>query len=185
MGLTGNVGFLEELERKMRELASSDWRQELSQNLAEEFRTFVAGYFRASTSPYGSAWEPLRSRESSNGRRQKPLQDSSIMAQSMETKNVTENGFEASVVHPGAKVHQYGATIKAKNAPYLCFPGVSYTQVKAGTPGQHAQRGYSFVRVKEVTIPARPYLPLDGLPPQLEADMIEAADEFIEVTLNG
>ena len=106
------------------------------------------------------------------------------MSQAIETRNITEEGFEVVVNHPGAKVHQYGATITAKNAPYLCFPGISYKQVQVGKKGQHAKRSYSWVRVQQVTIPARPYLPLNGLPPQLEADMIEAADEFIEETLD-
>ena len=184
MSLEGDFDHLSKIQAKMEEISSSDWRFELSQHIAIEYETYVAGCFRAGTSPYGVPWAPLGMRVSINGRGQKPLRDTSIMSQAIETRNITESGFEVVVNHPGAKVHQYGATIVAKNAPYLCFRGVAYKQVNVGKKNQHAKRSYSFVQVKQVTIPARPYLPLDGIPPQLEADMIEAADEFIEETLD-
>ncbi len=77
-----------------------------------------------------------------------------------------------------APVHEYGKTIRAKNKPYLMFflteeqlggfTRVKYSvnkytgerrAVKAMTRGQYfkGKRGH-WVQVKEVTIPARPYL---------------------------
>ena len=42
-----------------------------------------------------------------------------------------------------AAIHQFGGTVKAKNKPYLVF-----------------KVGDGFRRVKQVNIPARPYLPI-------------------------
>ena len=44
---------------------------------------------------------------------------------------------------PYAAIHQFGGTVKAKNKPYLVF-----------------KVGDGFRRVKQVKIPARPYLPM-------------------------
>ena len=44
---------------------------------------------------------------------------------------------------PYAAIHQFGGTVKAKNKPYLLF-----------------KVGDGFRRVKQVNIPARPYLPM-------------------------
>lgn len=72
-----------------------------------------------------------------------------------------------------APPHEFGAVIKAKNAPYLMFPLAGY-RTKAGkltkfgklaatgkavnaATGEAVNRG-GWVRVKQVTIPARPYL---------------------------
>lgn len=48
-----------------------------------------------------------------------------------------------------APVHEFGATIHAKNFPYLHF--------KVGAKGIRGKEGGEWVMVKQVTIPPRPY----------------------------
>jgi len=48
-----------------------------------------------------------------------------------------------------APIHHYGGIIRAKNAPYLCFP----------IPWEKDEKGrMKFVKVKQVTIPKRAYM---------------------------
>lgn len=54
-----------------------------------------------------------------------------------------------------APTHQFGATISAKRAPYLRF-----------------RIGDRWVSKKRVTVPARPFLPTDGLPDDWQAGLI-------------
>lgn len=60
-----------------------------------------------------------------------------------------------------AHVHQYGATIKAKDAPFLKF-----------------MLGESFVKTKEVTIPARPFV---GLSSDNAAEIVDLVTDFFGV----
>jgi phage gpG-like protein len=61
-------------------------------------------------------------------------------------------------------IHEFGGTIKAKNKPYLCFQVVGAQSVAT-----HRATQMSWVRVKEVTIPKRPYLKpaLDKVEPRI------------------
>ena len=77
------------------------------------------------------------------------------------THQVDESGLTAkigsNVIY--ARIHEFGGVIKAKNAPYLMFKGED-----------------GWVRVKEVTIPARPYLK-----PAFEEKGEEASQAFLNV----
>lgn len=66
---------------------------------------------------------------------------------------------------PYAAIHQFGGVIKPKNARALVF-----------------ELGGHLVRVRSVTIPARPYL---GLSAEDRATIIELADDWLERTLQG
>ena len=48
-----------------------------------------------------------------------------------------------------APIHHYGGVIRAKSAPYLCFP-IPWETTKSGKK--------KFVKVKQITIPARPFM---------------------------
>ncbi len=66
-----------------------------------------------------------------------------------------------------ARTHEYGATIKAKNKPYLVFPISEYDTAKKRFTGpgltkaglrsysKKAKKGGQWVKVKQVKIPAR------------------------------
>ena len=72
----------------------------------------------------------------------KILQKSGQLAASIHTAS-GNNFARIGTNKPYAAIHQFGGTIKAKNKPYLLF-----------------KVGDSFRRVKQVNIPARPYLPM-------------------------
>ncbi len=72
----------------------------------------------------------------------KILQKSGQLAASIHTAS-GNNFARIGTNKPYAAIHQFGGTIKAKNKPYLLF-----------------KVGDGFRRVKQVNIPARPYLPM-------------------------
>ena len=78
-----------------------------------------------------------------------------------------------------APVHEYGATIRAKNKPYLVFfiPGAEAMKAKRWGPRRAREEGAGqWVRVKQVTIPPRPYLG-----PALEAKRGAVREELEKV----
>lgn len=114
--------------------------------------------FNDGTDPYGYGWEHPVFRSG------QPLRDTGRLMNSI-THHATgeEVAIGTDVIY--AAVHQTGMTIKAKNAPYLVF--------KAGN---------RWVKTKQVTIPARPFLPDDRGLPQSWRDAINGivADAIYE-----
>lgn len=112
--------------------------------------------FRASRSPEGGAWAPLHPKY-------KPIKrgPSILIASGMLMRSVSQRvgGDEVRVGTNRiyARVHQLGAVIKRKRAPYLRF---------------RMADGFWFK--KQVTIPARPYLGIDAEDEQEIGDVLEA-----------
>lgn len=75
---------------------------------------------------------------------------------------------------PYAKVHEFGAVIRAKNGPFLIFP--------VGFPG-----GYAVARVPMVRIPARPYLTpaLKDATPEIISHVQKELQTLARATLRG
>lgn len=117
--------------------------------------------FRTGTDPWGNKWKPIKWRAprmakgklSKAGKAQaeanaagtpgQPLRDTGALNRSI-TMRVDNDGVTIGTNLKYARVHQFGATIKPKSAKRLLFSGPS------GQP----------IFAKQVTIPARPYLPL-------------------------
>lgn len=111
--------------------------------------------FKVSQSPQGSAWQALLIRQG------QPLRDTGRLRNSL-TVQATATGANVGTNTKYAAIHQFGGVIKPKNGPYLIFP----------------TGGGRFARVKQVTIPARPFLPLDDsgaveLPPKYQRTVVE------------
>lgn len=95
-----------------------------------------------------------------NKRGGKTLQLSGQLAASISTK-VSSRTAQIGTNKPYAAIHHLGGTILPKNKPYLVFP----------VPG-------GFRKVKQVTLPPRPYLPIDGsgqLQPDGENRLLDVA----------
>lgn len=114
--------------------------------------------FHTGTDPYGTPWAPLKSRSG------QPLRDKGHLMDSFDYR-VEGNSVVVGTNMPYARTHQHGAVIKPKS-----------TDAKArlffmvgGVP----------VFAKSVTIPAREMLPLSGLPPDWEADVVDAIGDVI------
>ncbi len=72
----------------------------------------------------------------------KPLRDTGAHIYGALHSVATDNAVVVGVPYAWARVHQFGATIRAKNVPYLRF----------------MIRGKGWVTKREITIPARPWL---------------------------
>ena len=111
--------------------------------------------FRAGQEPSGARWKPLRFR---NGQ---PLRDTGRLLASI-TSQAGDDYVDIGTNVKYGPVHQFGAVIKPKKAKRLVFK----------TP-------YGLAFAKQVTVPARPFLPLDkagnvNLPPDWSADVLSA-----------
>jgi len=117
--------------------------------------------FASSASPYGAPWLPLKMRQG------QPLLDTGRLRNSL-TYRVQGDTVEVGTNVLYAGVHQSGMTIRAKNAPWLVFK----------TPT-------GFAKVKEVTIPARPFLPTaeQGLPAEWEAGILDVLEQHVAEAL--
>ena len=184
-GVTGDSKQLRELIGKFEQLATPKVRKDLVNNLAEEYTSFAKGCFAASQSPYGQPWAPLHktTRESAEGEAsQKPLMNTGLMNMAITPTNITADGFLVSVSRSYASVHQFGAKIVPRNAKVLVWGGKKFTGFskkgkKLKSPKVETTGPFF---AKSVTIPARPYLPLDGWPSDLKDRLMETASEFLE-----
>lgn len=146
-----NVAFrnLQELGRNPREALTA-----VGQVMEDKVRLG----FQNSTDPYGRPWKPLKSRTG------KPLSDSGLLENSFSYK-VEGNSVVVGTNRTYAPVHQYGATIRPKGGD----PKDRLRFLVNGRP----------VFAKEVTIPPREMLPLNGLPSDWEADIVDAVADVV------
>ncbi|STZ76067.1 phage virion morphogenesis protein [Bergeriella denitrificans] len=108
----------------------------------------------------GTKWKQSRRAAAEGG---KTLQKDGQLAASISTQ--TGNGFaRIGSNKPYAAIHHMGGTVKAKNKPYLMVPV-----------------GKGFRKVKQVDIPARPYLPING-DGQLQTG---AEQRLLDIALNS
>ncbi len=116
--------------------------------------------FAAETDPEGARWAPLKEPWASLRRAGPILQQSGMRGGLMGTITSDAANGEVSVGSNkiSAGVHQFGATIKAKNSPFLVFR----------TP-----EGQRFGQARQVTIPARPYLGISGADEDTILDAVE------------
>jgi phage gpG-like protein len=160
----GDFRGLEDLRRRMAELAQPQARLGLAKTLAEEARHQAMEGFMASRDPYGSPWKPLASRQG------QPLRDTGRLMNSITRKtasSATPRGFTISTDVKYAPVHQHGATITAKNARYLRFR-------VGGKRGRD-----SWVSKKSVTIPQRQFMPEGTIPESWRVAFQDQADSYI------
>lgn len=106
--------------------------------------------FISGTAPDGRPWAPLKSRSGA------PLRDKGHLMGSIDYQ-VDGNSVVVGTNREYAHVHQFGATIKPVRGRFLRF-------FVEGRP----------VFVKQVTIPARPFLPEQALPQEWGTESLEA-----------
>jgi phage virion morphogenesis protein len=144
-----------ELNTQIRDEVTSEVLERIARNMGslrpalleigEHLQGSVEERFRTETDPEGQPWEPLSPFTLANKRNDKILTESggpglrgSIHYQ------VGSNSLEQGTNKIYGAIHQLGGTIRAKRAPALAI----------GSPGG------AFALVKQVKIPARPYLGL-------------------------
>jgi phage gpG-like protein len=148
----------------------------------------VLGFVRG-VDPYDRPWKPLRSRDG------QPLRDSGRLQNSVAGAhlNVTQTGFRITTNVKYAATHQYGATIRAKNARFR-FGGLGDEQdmVTGGKPmlvfrvgGPRPRKNGRWVSKAEVTIPRRQYMPEGNVGPRWAAALEGTADLVIQRIFGG
>lgn len=132
-------------------------RASLLDVLGEYLESATIERFDREEAPDGTAWsKSIRAREEGG----KTLSNDGYLKGSI-THNVRGDTIEVGTNLIYGGVHQFGATIKAKNADRLAF----------FLPG-----GLGFVRPLEVEIPARPYL---GIGAEDEAELLALTEDHV------
>lgn len=166
-GVSGDFDRLRDLHGRIAALSESAFRRKLLAGLAEEVEGLILEGFQREETPYGKRWPQSYRARVEGGR---TLSDTARLRNSLSIRSTSsEVRVGTNVIY--APVHQYGATIRAKNAPYLRFR-------LAG-----ARRGKGpWVRTKSVKIPQRQFMPepnTGGLGPR----WTDAFDEFVDELL--
>lgn len=141
--------------RRLRALTNdfTELMDEIGMDVAEMVRL----QFRDSRSPYGQAWAPLKFRSG------KPLLDTGRLRNSI-THRASRSSVEIGTNFPYAPTHQYGATIRPRRARFLVFKPPGFKRP---------------IFAKQVTIPARKFLPTDGLPPDYRSTVLAALVPYL------
>jgi phage gpG-like protein len=118
----GDFARLEDLRRRVGDLATPDFQQEIIRRLATTATKLLADEFRDSKDPYGRPWAPVfrnrakdrraRARQAARGRgprSDKPLEDTGrLRAATIGSVSVEGHGFRVSIPVEYASYHQYG-----------------------------------------------------------------------------
>jgi phage gpG-like protein len=129
--------------------------------------------FETGTEPFGAKWQKLNPAYAAIKTGPGILRASLMLQRSVTFQT---SGLQITVgsnrIYAG--VHQFGATIKPVNAKALAFR-LGVTGAKGGTKA-------GIVRVKSVTIPARPYL---GFGPNDQRAVLQTIGIFVGRTFSG
>lgn len=152
---------LAQMIREMGELSHGRAIAPLTKALAHETIVRVKDCFDKSESPYGAKYAPV-------SRGGKPLLDTARLRNAF-LDNSSPGRIELNNPTIYAKLMNYGGTVTAKRAPYLVFKVKGQRMgsvVRGGRVTSYAYgRTSNWVRVKSVTIKARPFFPdARGLP---------------------
>ncbi len=124
--------------------------------------------FESGSDVWGTAWQPLLPAYAQIKRGPGILRESRMLQRSI-TFRVSGSTIAVGSNRIYAAVHQFGATITAKNAPALAF--------KLGVAGPKGGIEPAFVHVQSVHIPARPYL---GFGPNDQRAVMEVLGLFVQ-----
>ncbi len=190
-GMQGSFAELRELTKALGDLGSPKEQYALSALLSEEARTQALIGFQRGVDPYDQPWKPLTSRVG------QPLSDTGRLRNSITARGAVQvmmRGFVITTRLIYAAVHQYGATIRAKNARFR-FGGAGSSDadmVTAGKPmlvfrvgGPRPRTKGRWVQKEKVTIPRRQFMPEDTVGPRWLAGFEQASRAFIASRLKG
>lgn len=122
--------------------------------IGRQLKTHIQLGFQAGRDPYGTPWAPLKIR------RGQPLQDKRHLMNSIDYR-VEGASVEVGTNREHMRVHQFGARIVPRKGKFLVFHGPDGKLIFA----------------KSVTIPPRPFLPLDGLPSDWREDILAVIND--------
>jgi phage gpG-like protein len=156
--LKGNLASLQKHLKAIQALGKTGLKR-VSRAVSEEAKTLVDEGFAQGVSPSGQRWRGLKVRQG------QPLRDTRRLQSSLAPVD-NGNGFRISTNLHYARVHQFGAIIKAKAARTL-----------------YSRKAKKFFG-KVVKIHARPFLPREGkLPARWAQGLDEAARDVLNLIL--
>jgi phage gpG-like protein len=144
VSVRGDFAKLRTLVRSVGKAATPQWWTKLNKNLAQEARHQMVQGFLAHRDPYGVPWKPTH-------RGGQILRLSARLMNSVQTQ-ADAKAFQLFTIVIYARIHQQGGVIKAKRNGLLLRRGWLKFQVTVRGKRQ-------WVQVKQVTIPARPFMP--------------------------
>ena len=132
------------------------------QAVGEVVRASADLAFTEGRDPYGVPWEPLSPVTIANRRQRSnvPLRDTGVLANSIQAAASRDRVLVGTNIEY-ASTHQFGA--------------------KQGEFGRTRRNG----PIPWGDVPARPFLPLDGLPPDDELDVLDAVRDGLEEALGA
>ncbi|WP_435640328.1 phage virion morphogenesis protein [Micavibrio aeruginosavorus] len=151
-GITLKPEGMEQIKKALARLSDKGMRRDLLDQIGAKGVSQTQQHFNDQESPDGVKWpKSLRAIEAKG----ETLKKSGRLFSSI-THNATSTGVEwgTNVVYAG--IHQFGGDIKPKTKKALAF-----------------RIGGKFIRVKKVTIPARPFLGLSDKDRNGIADVVE------------
>lgn len=138
--LSARVAGSEAIDARLAALAAANGDlTPLMETLGLYLESSTIERFDTETAPDGGSWAPSRRAREQGG---KTLTDSARLKSSITNRaSATDAEVGTNVIYAG--IHQFGGTIRPKSGEFLTF----------ALPG-----GLGFRRVREVTMPARPFL---------------------------
>jgi phage gpG-like protein len=137
-----------------------DPAQEL-ESIGRMLKSNIQRGFVGSRDPYGNAWAPLKTRQGM------PLVKDGHLMNSIDYQ-VGGNSVEVGTNKVQGALQNFGGTVTAKNGKSLFF-----------------MVGPNKVFVKSVTIPARQFIPTDGLPDDWRDDVLDILRGAIQNAADG
>lgn len=159
MAASGAFGDFKRLQGLLNGIAVLDspvFFRRLNGQLAEEARAQVVESFEGGVDPYDRPWLKNQLRGGQT------MRDTGRLLNSIAPSQVTPDGFRLSTNVKYAAIHNYGGIIKAKTSKGLVFR-LRVGTVAFGVRGQRLKRTrgfYRWVRVMQVRIPRRSFLPI-------------------------
>lgn len=172
MGVRGDFSRLNRLLQAVDRMTRPGWRAGLSRVVAEAALEQIAVSFAGEKDPWDRPWPKSLRAELEGGQ---TLSDTGRLRRSF-TYQASPRGFVVGTNVRYAATHQYGATIRPKRAKYLRF------RLPGGSRPRKGGRG-RWVQVKQVVIPARPFVPEPELSPRWKRAFEEAAQSYLEAEL--
>lgn len=163
---TGPAG-LKALVQSLTDVSKGRFMDPASRALGHEAVVRMKDCFNRSQDPYGQSWAPV-------ARGGRPLLESARLRNAFIDES---GGGKVAVNNPTkyARLQNDGGVVTAKGDGYLTFPvktAGAPLAMRGGVVTKRRRSTTQWVRVKSVTIKARPFIPDErGLPPEWEAKM--------------
>lgn len=169
--IKGDFGDLDKLIERAGVMATSNFRQGVNRNLAQEAQSLIAEGFRQQRDPYGRSWKPSKRSFIDGGQTlAKTGRLRNAWAGRKALEKLGPDGFTITNRVKYAQIHQFGGVIRPKK------PG---GRLKFKVGGR-------FVYAKAVRIPRRPMIPFGpGLGPRWEPAFKRAATAYTMAVATG